>query len=250
MSALLRTDGLTKEFGGLVAVDDVDFTLEEGELHCIIGPNGAGKTTFFNLLTGGLEPTDGTIYIGDEDVAGKGPDEILQHGVARSFQISQLFNGLTVMQNIRLGLLGREDYRKGPLWFAFSNIEDDEELKEEAYQIAERVNLGEEADKSVDALAHGKKRNLEIALALSTGATALLLDEPAAGLTTSETEELMDLIRDIAEEKTILLVEHDMDLVMGIAEKITVLHNGAVLAQGSPAEIQRNETVKEVYLGE
>jgi branched-chain amino acid transport system ATP-binding protein len=249
MSALLRTDGLTKKFGGLVAVDDVDFSLEKGEIHCIIGPNGAGKTTFFNLLTGGLEPTEGAIYLGDKNIVGDTPDEILEDGIARSFQVSELFNGLTVMENLRLALLGR-DRGRSPLWFAFSNIDDDEELKEEAYAIAEKVKLGEEADKTVDALAHGKKRNLEIGIALSTGADVLLLDEPAAGLTTSETEALMGLIREIAEERTILLVEHDMDLVMGIADRITVLHNGRVLAQGSPGEIQNNETVKEVYLGE
>ena len=249
MSAILRTEGLTKEFGGLTAVESVDFELEENELHCIIGPNGAGKTTFFNLITGGLEPTDGAVYLGGENVVGKGPKEILEHGLARSFQISQLFNGLTVMQNIRLGLLGAMEPRS-MRWFLFSDIDDDEELKSDAYDIAERVNLGEEADKKVSELAHGKKRNLEIGVALSTGAEILLLDEPAAGLTTAETESLMDLIRSIADEKTVLLVEHDMHLVMGLAEKITVLHNGRILAQGPPEEIREDQTVKEVYLGE
>jgi len=249
MSEVLRTEGLTKEFGGLTAVDDVDFALEEGELHCIIGPNGAGKTTFFNLVTGGLEPTEGAVYIQDENIDGMNPTEILELGMARSFQISQLFNGLTVMQNIRLGLLGT-NIERSRRWFWLSNIEDDEKLKEQAYDIADRVNLGEEADKEVDALAHGKKRNLEIGIALATGADLLLLDEPAAGLTTAETEQLMELIESIAKEKTILLVEHDMNVVMGLAEVITVLHNGRMLAQGSPQEIQEDETVKEVYLGE
>jgi branched-chain amino acid transport system ATP-binding protein len=249
MSAVLRTEGLTKEFGGLTAVEDVDFELEENELHCIIGPNGAGKTTFFNLITGGLEPTEGSVYLSGEDIVGKPPREIVEQGLARSFQISQLFNGLTVMENIRLALLGSRE--RGSIFkFLFSNIDNDEELKEEAYAIAERVELGDEADKKVSSLAHGKKRNLEIGVALSTGADVLLLDEPAAGLTTAETEALMDLIRNIGEEKTILLVEHDMNLVMGLAEEITVLHNGRVLAQGSPDTIRSNETVKEVYLGE
>lgn len=249
MSALLRTEGLTKEFGGLTAVDDVDFSIDEGELRCIIGPNGAGKTTFFNLITGGLEPTDGVVYLRDEDIVGKPPDEVLQQGMARSFQISQLFNGLTVMENIRLGLLGATADRTS-FSFVLSDVEDDEELKAEAYRIAEQVNLGEEADKSVDALAHGKKRNLEIGLALSTGADLLLLDEPAAGLTTSETASIMELIRDLATDRTVLVVEHDMDLVMGLAETITVLHNGQILAEGSPEKIQDDEVVKEVYLGE
>lgn len=249
MSAVLRTEGLTKEFGGLTAVEDVDFELEENELHCIIGPNGAGKTTFFNLITGGLKPTDGAVYLSGENIVGKEPREIVKQGLARSFQISQLFNGLTVMENIRLALLGARE-RKSVFKFLFSNIENDEELKEEAYDIVEYVRLEDEADKEVSSLAHGKKRNLEIGVALSTGADVLLLDEPAAGLTTAETEELMDLIREIGQDRTILLVEHDMNLVMGLAETITVLHNGRVLAQGSPETIRSNETVKEVYLGE
>lgn len=249
MTTLLRTEGLTKQFGGLVAVDDVDFTLEEGELRCVIGPNGAGKTTFFNLLTGGLEPTEGSVYLGGEDIVGKSPREILQLGLARSFQISQLFNGLTVMENIRLGLLGTKGERFRPS-FALSNVENDEELKEEAYRIADRVNLGDVADEKVSALPHGRKRNLELGIALSTGSEVLLLDEPAAGLTTSETEELIELIEDISVDRTILLVEHDMNVVMGIAERITVLHNGAVLAEGTPEEIRQDQTVKEVYLGE
>lgn len=249
MATLLETEGLTKKFGGLVAVDDVDFRLEEGELRCVIGPNGAGKTTFFNLLTGGLEPTEGSVYLGDEDIVGKSPQEILDRGLARSFQISQLFNGLTVMENIRLGLIGAQGSRLRP-GFVFSDVEDDEELKEEAYRIAERVNLGDVADELVSALPHGRKRNLELGIALSTGADVLLLDEPAAGLTTSETEELIDLIETIAEDHTILLVEHDMKVVMGIADTITVLHQGRVIANGTPEEIRNDETVKEVYLGE
>jgi branched-chain amino acid transport system ATP-binding protein len=249
MATLLQTEGLTKEFGGLVAVDDVDFRLEAGELRCVIGPNGAGKTTFFNLLTGGLEPTAGSVYLGDENVVGKSPQEILERGLARSFQISQLFNDLTVMENIRLGILGSSRERLRPS-FIFSRIESDEELKEEAYRIAERVNLGDVADEKVSSLPHGRKRNLELGIALSTGAKVLLLDEPAAGLTTSETEELIELIEDLSADFTILLVEHDMNVVMGIAERITVLHNGQIIAEGTPEEIQEDETVKEVYLGE
>jgi branched-chain amino acid transport system ATP-binding protein len=249
MSALLRTEGLTKQFGGLVAVDGVDFSLEEGELRCVIGPNGAGKTTFFNLLTGALEPTEGSVYLGDENIVGKEPREILKQGMARSFQISQLFNGLTVMENIRLGLLGTKRNQASPS-FVLSNLENDEELKAEAYEIAERVNLGDVADDKVSALPHGRKRNLELGVALSTDSKVLLLDEPAAGLTTEETRELVGLIEDLAEDQTILLVEHDMDVVMGIAERITVLHNGQIIAEGTPEEIQQNETVKEVYLGE
>jgi len=249
MATLLRTEGLTKEFGGLVAVEDINFALEEGELRCVIGPNGAGKTTFFNLITGGLEPTVGSVYLGDEDIVGRSPQEILDRGLARSFQISQLFNGLTVMENIRLGLLGTKRNQLS-LSFVLSDINDDEELKREAYQIADQVDLGDVADETVSSLPHGRRRNLELGIALSTGAKILLLDEPAAGLTTTETRELVDLIESIAEDRTILLVEHDMDLVMGIAEQITVLHDGRILAEGTPEEIRNDETVREVYLGE
>ena len=249
MATLLRTEQLKKKFGGLVAVDEVDFTLEEGELHCVIGPNGAGKTTFFNLLTGGLEPTEGSVYLGDEDIVGLSTREILKRGMARSFQISQLFNGLTVMENIRMSLLAAKRNQLRPS-FALSKLENDEELKREAYDIADRVNLGDVADQEVSELPHGRKRNLELGVALSTGSQILLLDEPAAGLTTEETQELITLIRDIAEDRTILLVEHDMKVVMDIAERITVLHNGRIIAQGSAEEIQEDEMVKEVYLGE
>jgi branched-chain amino acid transport system ATP-binding protein len=249
MATLLETEGLTKKFGGLIAVDDVNFTLEEDELRCVIGPNGAGKTTFFNLLTGALEPTNGAVYLGDENIVGQSPQEILERGMARSFQISQLFDDLTVMENLRLGLLGTQRNRLRPS-FLLSDIDDDEELKEEAYRIADRVNLGDVADETVSALPHGRKRNLELGIALSTGAGVLLLDEPAAGLTTSETEELIALIEDIAKDQTILLVEHDMNVVMGIADRITVLHQGRIIAEGPPEEIRNDETVKEVYLGE
>jgi len=241
---------LTKRFGGLTAVDDVDFTLDEGELRCIIGPNGAGKTTFFNLISGGLHPTEGAVYLRDENIVGKPPRDVLELGLARSFQISQLFNGLTVMENLRLGLIGANRNRERSISFFLSELDRDENLKEEAYRMAERVNLGEEADKRVDALAHGKKRNLEIGIVLSSGASVILLDEPAAGLTTGETGEIMELIQEIAEDHSILLVEHDMDLVMSIAQTISVLHNGRLLAEGTPEEIRENPTVREVYLGE
>lgn len=249
MTTLLQTEGLTKTFGGLVALDNVDFTLEEGELRCVIGPNGAGKTTFFNLLTGGLEPSAGSIYLADENIVGRTKQEILERGLARSFQISQLFNDLTVMENIRLGLLGTQRKRLRPSHL-LSKVDNDEELKEEAYRIAERVNLGDVADETVSALPHGLKRNLELGIALSTGASVLLLDEPAAGLTTQETGELIELIEDLSRDRTILLVEHDMNVVMGIADRITVLHQGQVIAEGTPEEIRNDEVVKEVYLGE
>ena len=248
MGVLLETRGLTKRFGNLVAVDDVDFTLNEGELRCLIGPNGAGKTTFFNLLSGAFEPSEGQILYRGDDITGDGPNEMLSHGIARSFQISQLFDGLSVMRNLRLGLIATNRSPVSPSYY-LSKVDDDEKLTERAYDLADRIDLGDLADRKVEELAHGQKRNLEIGLTLSTDADVLLLDEPAAGLTVSETRELMDLIRDIANEKTVLLIEHDMELVMGISQHISVLHNGQLLAQGTPTEIQNDEHVREVYLG-
>lgn len=248
MGAILETNGLTKNFGGLTAVDNVDFTLEEGELRCLIGPNGAGKTTFFNLLSGAFAPTSGTILYENKDITSNEPYEILDTGIARSFQISQVFDGLSVMRNLRLGLIAQDSKPTKPSYF-LSNVDNDTELTERAYDLADRVELGDIADRKVEELAHGQKRNLEIGLALSTGADVLLLDEPAAGLTVSETQELMELIQSIAEEKTILLIEHDMELVMGISQRISVLHDGRILAEGTPADIRNDETVREVYLG-
>lgn len=248
MGAILETNGLTKNFGGLTAVDNVDFTLEEGELRCLIGPNGAGKTTFFNLLSGAFAPTSGTILYENKDITSDEPYEILDTGIARSFQISQVFDGLSVMRNLRLGLIAQDSKPTKPSYF-LSNVDNDTELTERAYDLADRVELGDIADRKVEELAHGQKRNLEIGLALSTGADVLLLDEPAAGLTVSETQELMELIQSIAEEKTILLIEHDMELVMGISQRISVLHDGRILAEGTPADIRNDETVREVYLG-
>lgn len=248
MGAILETNGLTKNFGGLTAVDNVDFTLEEGELRCLIGPNGAGKTTFFNLLSGAFAPTSGTILYENKDITSNEPYEILDTGIARSFQISQIFDGLSVMRNLRLGLIAQDSKPTKPSYF-LSNVDNDTELTERAYDLADRVELGDIADRKVEELAHGQKRNLEIGLAVSTGADVLLLDEPAAGLTVSETQELMELIQSIAEEKTILLIEHDMELVMGISQRISVLHDGRILAEGTPADIRNDETVREVYLG-
>jgi len=248
MSRIFRTEGLTKKFDGFVAVDDVDFEIEEGELRALIGPNGAGKTTFFNMLSGTYAPTSGKIYIRDEDITGLQPYQIVRKGLARSFQISNLFDGLTVMENLRLGV---QSVRRRSLSvsFAFSDIDDDEEIRDRAYTIAEQVDLDADADKPVSDLAHGQKRKLEIGIALSLEPELLLLDEPAAGLTTSETDTLMDTIESIADDRTVLLIEHDMEMVTSISDTISVLHNGQLIAEDTPDQIKRNEEVQKVYLG-
>lgn len=245
---MIRTEGLTKSFSGFHAIDGVDFAVEESELRSIIGPNGAGKTTFFNLISGALEPTEGTIHFRGDNVTGAPPYELAEKGIARSFQVSNLFDGMTVLENIQLGLIAtkRDSLSLG---YVFSDVRRDKELEANAYAIAEEVELVAEAEKTVDELAHGKKRKLEIAIALSVDPALLLLDEPAAGLTTEETSELIDTIEGIATDHTIILVEHDVDLVLGISDTISVLHDGQILAEGPPGEIREDVRVQEVYLG-
>lgn len=248
MSEVLSTDGLTKSFSGLLAIDNVDFAVEQGELKALIGPNGAGKTTFFNLLSGTFSPTKGTIKVRGEDVTGKEPYQIADHGIARSFQISNLFEGMTVMENLRLGILSTR--KEGfSLSFVASKIEDDEQIKSKAYEVARQVDLAEVADSDVSELSHGQKRKLEIGIALSLNPELLLLDEPAAGLTTDETMELVDTIRRVSNNRTILLIEHDMELVHDLADTISVLHHGELIAEGNPKEVRENNQVQNVYLG-
>ncbi|WP_233255109.1 ABC transporter ATP-binding protein [Halopenitus persicus] len=248
MSEVLSTDGLTKSFSGFLAIDNVDFAIEHGELRALIGPNGAGKTTFFNLLSGTFSPTEGTIEVKGEDVTGKQPHQIVDHGIARSFQISNLFDGMTVMENLRLGVLStRTDGFS--LSFLASDIENDERVKSQAYEVARQVDLGDAADAEVSELSHGQKRKLEIGIALSLDPELLLLDEPAAGLTTDETMELVDTIRSVSDDRTILLIEHDMELVHDLADTISVLHHGELIAEGDPTDVRENSQVQNVYLG-
>lgn len=247
--AILRTEGVTKRFGGLVAVDQVDFAVEEGELHALIGPNGAGKTTFFNLLSGAFPPTSGAIYFEEEEITGLGPNKIARRGIVRSFQISNLFTDRTVLENIRLGIQARSK-RQFSLSFAFSKIDSHRELRDEAREIAAQVDLADDLDKEVSELAHGQKRKLEIGVTLGPDPRVVLLDEPAAGLTTEETADLMDTIQDVGEERTVLLIEHDMELVMGISERISVLHEGRLLAQGAPDAVRNDPEVIRTYIGE
>ncbi|MFB6153168.1 MAG: ABC transporter ATP-binding protein [Halodesulfurarchaeum sp.] len=246
---MLRTAGLTKRFGGLVAVDEVDLSLEEDELCSLIGPNGAGKTTFFNLLTGHLEPDEGTIEFTVNgqwrDITGAAPSEVAQLGVHRSFQVTNIFPTNTVLENVRIA-----SQANGPhsvkLW---RNVGTFEEHEAEAYSILERVGLSEKAEQSADTLSHGEKRRLEIAITLAGDPDLLLLDEPNAGVSTENVGEIIDLIETVAEEHAVLLVEHNMDIVMQVSERIVVLHRGEVIADDDPAAVRSDEAVQEAYLG-
>ena len=230
-------------FGGLAAVHNVSVSVPRGEIRAIIGPNGAGKSTFFNCLTGVLRPTGGRILLDGEDVAGLPPNNISRKGIARSYQITNILPGATVLENVRIAAQSRQHG-----WSLLSHHRAFGDLIDRAQSVLEAVALLEKEDELAANLSHGEQRNLEIGIALATEPRLLCLDEPTAGMSVTETHATIDLIRRIARDLTILIVEHDMEVVMGLARTITVLHYGEVLAEGTPAEIQANPRVQEVYL--
>jgi len=245
---VLETRNLRKEFDGLVAVADVSLRVREGELHAIIGPNGAGKTTLFNLISGVLPPTSGQVFLRGREITGLPPHQIARRGIGRSFQITNLFPNLTVLESVRLAAQarGRHSLR---FWAHYRRYR---QYEERAMAIIHQVGLTGREHFLARALPHGDQRKLEIALLLATEPDVLLLDEPTAGMASGEIPALMDLIRGLREEggRTILLVEHKMDVVMNLSDRITVMHQGRVLAEGTPAEISANEQVQRAYLGE
>ncbi len=230
-------------FGGLAAVHNVSVSVPRGEIRAIIGPNGAGKSTFFNCLTGVLRPTGGRILLDGEDVAGLPPNRISRKGIARSYQITNILPGATVLENVRIATQSRQHG-----WSLLRHHRTFGDLIDRAQTVLETVALREKEDELAANLSHGEQRNLEIGIALATEPRLLCLDEPTAGMSVTETHATIDLIRRIARDLTILIVEHDMEVVMGLARTITVLHYGEVLAEGTPAEIQANPRVQEVYL--
>ncbi len=240
---MLRTEGLTIHFGGLVALNNVNFEVQRGEIRAVIGPNGAGKSTFFNCLTGVLRPTSGRILFVGQDIAGLSPNRISQKGIARSYQITNILPNATTLENVRVAAQSR---RHG--WSMFKHHRDYRDIVDKTEAVLQAVGLLGKADELAANLSHGEQRNLEIGIALATEPQLLCLDEPTAGMSAAETHETMALVRKISENLTILIVEHDMQVVMELAHRITVLHYGEVLAEGPPAEIQRNARVQEVYL--
>jgi len=243
--SLLETEGLTKHFGGVTAVQDVDLSVLEGEITSLIGPNGAGKTTLFNMLTGSLEPSSGEVRFQGEEVTDLPPEAIAREGVARSFQITNVFEGVSVLENVRVAVQAR--HRGG--WNFYQDADNKREYIDEALEILSTVGLEDQRDQQASVLSHGAKRSLEIGITLAPGPDLLLLDEPAAGMSQVEIDELLDLIDDLAEEYTIMLVEHNMDIVMQISDSVTVLHNGAIISSGPPETVRADETVQEAYLG-
>jgi branched-chain amino acid transport system ATP-binding protein len=242
-TSLLTTEHLTMYFGGLAALEDINFAVQRGTIHAIIGPNGAGKSTFFNCLTGVLRPTSGRVVLDGEDITGLPPDVISQKAIARSYQITNIFPGSTCLENVRVAVQSRRH-----TWSFLRHYRSDSVSLDKALSIVEAVGLRGKEDELAANLSHGEQRNLEIGIALATDPKLLCLDEPTAGMSSSETHDIMELIRRIGENLTILIVEHDMQVVMSLAECITVLDYGEILAQGTPEEIQANPQVQEAYL--
>lgn len=244
MGEILKTVKLTKNFGGLCAILDVNFSVKEGDHQSIIGPNGAGKSTFFKLITGDLKPSSGRITFLDKDITFL-PSAVISHlGIAVAYQITNIFPMLTVFENIRVAAQSRKTTFN--LWAKASSLR---ECNEKALAILEEINLSGMKDVTADNLSHGDRKRLEIGIALATQPKLLLLDEPTAGLSPKETRETIELIKRIGKNLTIVMVEHKMKVVMEVSNKITVLHYGKILAQGKPDEIRNNEEVRKVYLG-
>jgi branched-chain amino acid transport system ATP-binding protein len=241
--ALLRIERLGVRFGGLTALDNVSVELPRGEIRAIIGPNGAGKSTFFNCVTGVLRPTSGRILFNGEEITGLAPDRISQKGIARSYQITNILPNASTFENVRIACQSR-----GHRWSMLRHYRAFRDTMDKAEAVLEAVGLRRKAHELAANLSHGEQRNLEIGIALATEPQLLCLDEPTAGMSAAETHETMALVRRIASNYTILIVEHDMQVVMELANRITVLHYGRVLADGVPAEIRENARVQEVYL--
>jgi branched-chain amino acid transport system ATP-binding protein len=241
--ALLRTEDLSVRFGGLSALSGVMMEIARDEVRAIIGPNGAGKSTLFNCLTGVLRPTSGRILFDGMDIAGLPPDRISRKGIARSYQITNILPNATALENVRIAAQSR---RHG--WRMLTHHRALRDIIEKAEAMLDAVGLLSKAGELAANLSHGEQRTLEIAIALATEPRLLCLDEPTAGMSSAETRDTVDLIRRISQRLAILIVEHDMQVVMELAQRITVLHYGEVLAEGSPAEIQKNPRVLEVYL--
>jgi len=240
---ILCTEDLTIRFGGLTALNRVNFAVQRGEIRAIIGPNGAGKSTFFNCLTGVLRPSSGHILFNGGDITGLSPDRISQKGIARSYQITNILPNATALENARIAAQSRRHS-----WSLLTHYRTYQDIIEKAEAVLEAVGLESKRDELAANLSHGEQRNLEIGVALATEPQLLCLDEPTAGMSAAETHDTMELVRRIAKDLTILIVEHDMQVVMELAQRITVLHYGEILAEGTPAEIQQNTRVLEVYL--
>ena len=245
-SPAVELRGVQKSFGNTSVIRDVNLTVVTGERHALIGPNGAGKSTLFNLISGYMIPTVGSILLKDEIVSGLPPHQINRRGLSRSFQVSNVFANMSVWENIRCALLWATGHR-----YAFwKNIDNLPEVRERTAQILQDIDLISRRDVPAGLLAYAEQRTLEIGITIAGGADVILLDEPTAGMSHAETERAVALIRRLTEGRTLLIVEHDMSVVFGLADRISVLVYGQIIASGTPEEIRGNPKVKEAYLGE
>ena len=242
---MLEVRGLCKKFGDLEIIRGIDLAVEKGQRHAIIGPNGAGKTTFFNLLSGHYKPSAGDIYFKGQKISGLQPYRINRLGLGRSFQITNVFPGLTVLENVRSVVLSRHGVRFN-CWRTVAGMED---INLESMAILEQIGLAARADHLAGEMAYGEQRALEIGLVLASQPEMILLDEPTAGMSIDETREAVKLVDRVTEGKTLMIIEHDMEVVFSLADVITVISYGEVLASGAPEEIRNHPKVKEAYLG-
>jgi branched-chain amino acid transport system ATP-binding protein len=245
MTPLLRTEKLNRAFGSLVVTKDVDLEVFQGERHALIGPNGAGKTSFVHQVGGQLAPSSGRILFKGQDIAGLSPEAVCKRGISRTFQKNNLFRGLSVRENVRLAVQAH----RGSPYQAFRSTRADRALWDRADDLLEGIGLRGDLDRKVSALSYGEQRQLEIAIALASEPELLLLDEPTSGMSPTETDAMIELVRGLPRTLALLMIEHDMKVVFSLADRITVLYYGEVLATGTPAEIQASERVREVYLG-
>lgn len=246
MTAVLEARNIHKSFGAIKVAEDVTLAIPKGARHALIGPNGAGKTTLINLITGRLRPSAGAVFIDGEDVTSLSEHQRIKRGIGRTFQINSLFLGLTVLENVTLSAAEHA----GISWQFWRPLGSNRKLLEFAYETLERVHLAEEADRRLSDLSYGMQRLLEIAVALAQSPRIILLDEPAAGVPAGEHHAILDTLREMPSDVSILMIEHDMDLVFSFADYITVLDQGRVVAEGAPAEIAQNQNVQTIYFGE
>ncbi len=246
MEKILEVKGIYKDFSGLQVLTGVNFTVKVNEKHAIIGPNGAGKTTLFNIISGKYKPSAGSILFKGKEVAGL-PPYVLNHlRMCRSFQITNLFQNLTVFENIRAGVRSHAGLR----YHLFKTLDCHPEINARTERIIEQVGLDEVTQRPAHELSYGQQRALEIGVALSSEPELILLDEPTAGMTREETEDTVRLMRSVVENRTLMIIEHDMEVVFSLADTVSVLHNGTILASGKPEAIRNDPSVKDAYLGE
>ncbi len=243
---ILETKDLYKHFGDLVAVDGISLAVEKGKRHAIIGPNGAGKTTLFNLLSGRFRPTRGEIYFRGRDITGMSPYRISRLGIARSFQIINVFPQLSVFENIHTVLMSKHNIRYNFL----RSLKRWKNLTQETFQILEQIGLVDKNDVSAGFLSYGEQRQLEVGLTIASDPELILLDEPTAGMSMDETRQAIKLIDKVTKGKTLVIIEHDMEVIFSLADVITVMQYGKIVITGSPEEIRKDQRVREAYLGD